>query len=187
MKRSAPALPHALRAVALAAGLVLAAAASAQTTQFTGSGQVTPTGAPDIMGNIPFTVLNTSYTFNSGLPGLWTLLSNFTFNLGTQTGTGTFSFVQGGNSLSGTLASAAMPVALGQGFAMSYTVTAGTGAYLGLSGAGNSYVRLTGPDSQPPIPFIEAGIMSLVPEPGTWGMMAAGLLAVGLLARRRMR
>jgi hypothetical protein len=171
------------------AGIVLMAALSvqtqtqAQTFTFTGNGAVAPTGAPDAFGNLPVAVVNTSYSF-TGYSGVWTLLAPFTFNLGTQAGSGAFSFSQGANSLSGTLATAAAPVAQGPGFELTYTVTSGTGVFAGLVGGGSSLVRLLGDISSPPTPYLEAGIFALaVPEPATWLLMGGGALA--LAWRRR--
>lgn len=174
------------RCIQLAAGGVcfaLCTAASALTFTYTGSGEVTPVGPPDGDGNLPVIVINTAYDFPG--PGVWELASSFLFNLETQTGAGSFSFSRGVSSLSGTLTTAAAPEAGGPGFELSYFVTAGTGAYAGMTGSGNALVRLLGDPNLPPTPYLEAGIMNLVPEPSTWMLALAGLAALGALQRRR--
>lgn len=103
----------------------------------------------------------------------------------TQTGAGSFAFSLGSDSLSGTLATVAAPEAGGPGFEISYLVTAGTGAYAGMTGSGNALVRLLGDPNLSPTPYLEAGIMNLVPEPSTSMLALAGLAALGALARRR--
>lgn len=174
------------RFVQLAVGsvcLALCSAASALTFTFTGSGEVTPIGPPDGDGNLPLMVINTAYDLPG--PGVWDLASSFLFNLVTQTGAGSFAFSLGSDSLSGTLATVAAPEAGGPGFELAYIVTAGTGAYAGMTGSGNALVRLLGDPNLPPTPYLEAGIMNLVPEPSTSMLALAGLAALGALARRR--
>lgn len=155
----------------------LCSVASALSFVFTGSGEVTPSGPPDGAGNLPLTVINTAYDFPGS--GVWNGASNFVFNLGSQAGTGIFSFSHGADSLSGTLATAAATVAGRLGFELSYTVASGTGAYAGFSGDASSLVQLLGDPAAPPTPFLEAGIMSLVPEPAIWMLALVGLAALG--------
>lgn len=174
------------RFVQLAVGgvcFVLCSAASALTFTFTGSGEVTPIGPPDGDGNLPLIVINTAYDLPG--PGVWDLASSFLFNLVTQTGAGSFAFSLGSDSLSGTLTTVAAPEAGGPGFEISYLVTTGTGAYAGMTGSGNALVRLLGDPNLPPTPYLEAGIMNLVPEPSTWMLALAGVAALGALQRRR--
>lgn len=162
--------------------LLLTPAAQAQTFTFTGQGLVTPAGPP-VGPLLPLTVLNTSYDFPGA--GSWLLSSLVQFDLSSLTGTGIFTFSSGADSLSGTLSTVQGPVAGGPGFEISYTVASGTGLYAGLSGSGSSVVRLLAdPAGQPPFPYLEAGIISLVPEPAAAALMLLGVAGL-LLARKR--
>ncbi|MBN8503572.1 MAG: PEP-CTERM sorting domain-containing protein [Burkholderiales bacterium] len=160
--------------------------AFAQTFVVVGSGTVTPQGPIDGGGNWPLQANGTDYTFQ-GFAGTWTLLSNFSFNVVSNVGTGTFSLTQGADGVSGTLYTEGTPIAAGAGFELEYTITSGTGMFAGLAGSGSSLVRLiSDPNGPPPYSYLEAGIMSLqpIPEPQTALLLGAGL---GLLAWRRLR
>lgn len=173
-----------IRTVWAAALAAAAIAAQAQSFTFTGSGQVTPTGPPSGTGDLPLVVINTAYDFPGA--GTWLLQSSFVSNLVTGLGAGTFSFSQGADSLAGTLTTAAAPVAGGTGFELSYTVTSGAGAYAGLTGSGSSLVRLLDDiNGPPPFDYLEAGIMTLVPEPASALLLLAGVL--GVVGARRLQ
>ncbi|WP_326532841.1 PEP-CTERM sorting domain-containing protein [Pseudorhodoferax sp.] len=161
-------------------------AAFAQTFIFTGAGALSETSPPDAMGDWGLQANGAAYSFE-GYAGSWTLLANFVYNVNSNLGSGSFSFSQGADSLTGTLSSSGSVIAQGAGFDIVYTVTGGTGVFAGLTGGGNSVARLLGnPNDPPPVSFFEAGIMNLqaIPEPQTGLLLAAGL---GFLAWRRLR
>lgn len=149
---------------------------------FSGTGQVSPTGPPDGLGNLPLMVVTPTTNYDLGDGNVWQLTSAFTSNLVTGLGSGTFGFQSGANGLSGTLTTAFGP---GPGqFALAYLVTSGAGAYAGFQGSGSSIVQLLGDPNLPPTPFSESGSLTVVtPEPTSLGLLSAGLLA--LVARRR--
>lgn len=169
----------------LASGaLLLALGAQAQSFTFTGTGQVVPTGAPSPSGDLPLAVINTAYDLPG--PGTWSLSSAFVFNTVSGTGNGSFSFSQGADSLAGTLATTQTLVAGAPGFEISYTVNSGTGLYAGLTGFGSSLVQLLDPlTGPPPYDYLEAGILTLVPEPGAALLLGCGLF--GLAGWRRLQ
>jgi hypothetical protein len=77
-------------------------------------------------------------------------------------------------------------VAGGSGFELTYNITSGTGTYAGLTGSGSSLVRLLNDlNSPPPYNYLEAGVMSLVPEPSSAWLLLGG--AMGLAAWRRLQ
>jgi hypothetical protein len=171
-----------LRTLAMAAALGLGGAAHADPVAYTGAGSVGPVTPVSPSGSAVFTATG-SYSF--GALGSWDLLSSFVFNAVSGTGTGGFEFAQGGNSFSGTIATATAPVALGPGFEITYTVTGGTGSFAGATGGGNGLIRLVSDiTGAPPYSYIEAGIMDVtpIPEPATALLMLGGVAA--LLGRR---
>ncbi len=64
-------------------------------------------------------------------------------------------------------------------------VTANTGIHAGMTDSGNALVRLLGDPNLSPTPYLEAGIMTMVPEPSTWMPALAGLAAPGAIRRGR--
>jgi hypothetical protein len=174
-----------LRAAAIAAALALSVSAWAMPTTYTGQGLVGPIAGPLPTSSAVF-VADGNYIF-TGLGG-FDLISSFVFNMLSGTGTGGFEFSQGGNSFSGTIATSAAAVATGPGFEISYTITGGTGVYLGATGSGSGLIRLVAEASAaPPLAYLEAGIMnvSVVPEPATSLLMLGG--AAALFGRRWLK
>lgn len=169
-----------LAPVLAAAALAASMPAAALTFAFTGQGTVSaaPTAVPTI---IQLAVADTAYQFP--VPGVVSLASVLEFDVVAQTGAGLFQFSQGANSIFGSLSSLALPVAAGPGFALQYSVLGGTGEWSGFTGSGSSVVRLVGDvGGTPPFPYLEAGILSLVPEPAMWALMLLGV--TGLIAAR---
>jgi hypothetical protein len=161
-------------------------ASHAQTFILAGPGEITTTGPISGSGDWPLQATGSDYLF-VGYGSGWSLLSDFVFNVNNGTGSGTFSFSKGADSLSGTLTSSGGVIAAGAGFNISYTVTSGTGVFANLIGNGTSVARLLeDPNGPPPISFLESGIMNLqpIPEPETALMLVAG---IALLAARRMK
>jgi hypothetical protein len=154
---------------------MLAAPVMAATFSFSGSGTVSPVGAPGAAG-LPLLATGTS-TYTLGGQSGWSLFSPFSFILPSGPGAGTFSFTRGGDALSGTLVSTGTQT----GFLLDYTITGGAGIFAGARGWGSSAVTLLGSPDAPPTPFTEAGRFN-VPEPGTLALLGLGL--VGLVASR---
>ncbi len=121
---------------------IFGGSAWAAVISFSGTGQVSPTGPPDAGGNLPLMVFTPTTNYNLGAGGAWQLGSSFTSNLVMGVGFGGFTFTRGADSLSGSLAAAFGP---GPGqFALTYSVTGGTGIYAGFQGSGSSIVQLLG-------------------------------------------
>lgn len=165
----------------------LSGAAQAQVLDFRGVGFVQPTAAPDTLGNVPLAVLpqSSAYDFGAGvLGGYYDLASNFVFNLGSGTGSGTFSFMRGADSFSGTIGTSATAT----GFLINYTVLSGSGLFAGLSGSGTGIVTALDPLTSPTVRYFEDGSITLVPEPATWLLwLAASTLLLGALRIQRQR
>ena len=165
----------------------LSGAAQAQVLEFRGVGFVQPTGAPDASGNLPLAVLpqSSAYDFGEGMfGGYYVLMSNFVFNMGLGTGSGTFAFTKGADSFSGTIETAATAT----GFLIDYTVDSGLGLFAGLSGNGSGVVTALDPLTSPTVRYFENGSITLVPEPATWLMWLAGsalLLGAARIQRQR--
>jgi hypothetical protein len=171
-------------AFAIAAVVASTQALAQPTLPFIGAGLLTPTGLPSPTGVVPLRAIGGVDVPGSGQ---WGLVSDFLLDTVSGTGSGTFVFDRGADSLSGTLSTSFAVVASGVGFQMQYTATAGTGKLAGFGATGNSLVRLdTGFDGNAPYSYIEAGILNLspIPEPSAALLMLGGL---ALLARWRRR
>jgi MYXO-CTERM domain-containing protein len=178
--------------------LMLAAALGASATfasplvlPIAGTGEVTP--GPGFDPNLPVWPLqvlpgaSNVYTL-AGQPG-WSLTSDFTFSFITNTGTGSFQMRNAfGDSLFGSIATVLDPTngPFG-GFDITYTVTGGTGSFVGFVGSGLSEVVLLAPPGNFPLPFSESGTIfqSAVSEPPALALALLGL--VGLVAARRRK
>ncbi len=184
-----PSRPFTLRRplgqAATAVALLLATSAWAVPATYTATGLVAAPPLPSPSGTTAF-LASGDYVFE-GMGG-FDLVSAFVFNIVSGTGTGGFEFAQGSNTFSGTIATVQAPVAAGPGFEISYTITGGTGVYLGATGSGNGLIRLVSeaPDGSG-FGYIEAGIMNVtvVPEPATSLLMLGG--AAALFGRRLLK
>ncbi len=173
------ACPVVMAGSALAAGVLVAAPASAAPVTFSGSGVVVP-GAGFNPFASPWPLVATStggYTVN-GDAG-WNFLSEFRVDLlftpapVPTGGSGTFALTDSDSSdaLYGTVLTTATPT----GFDIAYTVTSGAGAYANFSGTGSSSVIFTSDPSQLPVSYRE--VNGTIPEPTTAALVLAALVA----------
>lgn len=179
---------------------LVSAQASTLTFSFTahgiGAGPPMPVACGDPVGCLDLAVAGVAddwLGFGSPIPGSWDYTASFTQSLSTGEISGDFMFagVGGAPDFWGTFTGGFVPV---PGVTpppvmvmtpIAYTVTGGTGLFVGATGIGAStvYVNLTEPS------YVESGVFQItpVPEPATWGLFGAGLLAAGAWARRQRR
>lgn len=163
-----------LRSVAAATVLAGAAGAQAQPVTFSFSGHgvglsiSSPYACADPVGCVDATVAGVAddwLGFGSPIPGSWDDAAGFTQSLSRGAISGLFSFtgLGGAPDFSGTF----------------------VGAFAGATGSGSStiVVNLAVPS------YVESGVFTLtpIPEPASWALMAASMLAVGAGVRRRPR
>lgn len=190
-----------LKGAVLALGLVcLAPVASAApiTFNFASEGTLTKGDCGFLCYNI--NTSGTAYDFSNDVSGTssWAFEGHMTF-YGTPWLGGTdassptsWSFTDNGasgNDLSGTFSWLFEPNSTATGTAK-YDITGGSGLFAGATGSGSSVISITRWFSGLP-EFLEVGTMrakpTAVPEPGTTGLVAAGLMMLGLAAWRRRR
>lgn len=108
---------------------------------------------------------------------------------GTGPVTGTFLANFGADQFEGLLNGGSVATATTGIFdqAFNFTITGGTGRFLGATGSFNSLGQVDARVRPSQITFNFAGLVNApaVPEPGTWAMMLVGFLAVGSSLRRR--
>jgi hypothetical protein len=174
-----------LRAAMIAAAVFSASAANASIVDFsgsmTGAGIVTPSAA---CAPIPFHGSITAAPGTSPL-GSFTYSHDVCTQAGVGPIVGTFVIDFGIDQFSGTLngAGTADPTPGLFDLLINYTITGGTGRFVGATG---SFVGSGTAD-----PRVRPSIVSLsfqaVPEPSTWALMLLGMGAIGVTIRRRPR
>ncbi|MBX3638672.1 MAG: PEPxxWA-CTERM sorting domain-containing protein [Rubrivivax sp.] len=192
-RRAAAAAAAVVAVVAIGLGAAAPASASNalpfNATVFLSGGGASPFGrcAPDLTVDNP----GMTDTHSSFGPFVFNMSECLRPPLPTTTYDGQFLFEFGNGTLAGTSYSVISATAVPGVFNLDgeYTVTGGTGAFQGATGLlvsrGQLDRRQFPPDATATLTLV--GTVTMIPEPASWALLAAGLGLVAGAARRRAR